>query len=251
MLILPNEKRCTMCSEVGRELVARRRARGTSGCGSSADTTARRALIYAAIARRTPRARLSSTRISVTGAAGEHGATARLDVARHRVRQFLAAALRDRLSVDVDRRDHDVERLPGAFLLGQDLRRERPVEHHGLDEIVLEIHLDPSARRQRELLQAPQPGLARLERTRHRRRRRGRREKRFQEAVLDQCEIIVHTPITLRVALRITRDACAGLVDRAIDHDARAAVAIGVARDVIGRRQVVEAVLLELAAGSP
>ena len=193
-------------------------------------------------ARRRPRARLSSTRISLTGATGEHGATVRLDVPRHRVRQLLAAALRDGLAVHVDRRNHDVERLPRAFLLGQDLRGERPVEHDGLDEVVLEVHLDPGARRERELLQAPQAGMTRLERTRHRRGRRGRREERLQEAVLDEREVVVDPPIALGVALRVPRDARAGLVDRAIDHDAGAAVAIRMSRDVIRRRQVAEAV---------
>ena len=84
----------------------------------------------------------------------------RLEIARHRVRQLLAAALGYCLAVDVDCRDHDVEGLAGAFLVGKNLRCQRPVEHHRLDEVVLEVHFDPRARRQRELLQTLQTRVA-------------------------------------------------------------------------------------------
>ena len=89
--------------------------------------------------------------------AGEYLAAMRLDIARHRVRQLLAAALGYCLAVDVDCRDHDVEGLAGAFLVGKNLRRQRPVEHHRLDEVVLEVHFDPRARRQRRTLDASNP----------------------------------------------------------------------------------------------
>ena len=60
-------------------------------------------------------------------------------IALHRCREHLAATLGNRLTVVVNTRDHDVETLRRAQLVGQCLRRCRPTEDERLHVRVFEI----------------------------------------------------------------------------------------------------------------
>lgn len=171
---------------------------------------------------------------------GHDPAAIALQEGRHRPGQLLASALGNRLPVVVNCRDHDVEGLPRSLLVGKNLRRQRPVQHHRLNEVVLEVGLHPGAGRHGELLQAPQAVHALLQGARQGARRRRGREEGLDETLADLFEVRTDRGIAARVGGRIRSNGLAGALHALVNHDSGAAVAVRVAGDVVVRLDVLQ-----------
>ena len=172
-------------------------------------------------------------------------APALLDVPRKRVGQRLGSAVRNRLAIHVHGRDHDVEGLAGTLLLGQDLRRKRPVEHHRPHEVVLEILLHPGAGGEREFAQPQHALRTAFESLREQARWRRGREERLDEAVADQAEIVVDLAVARSILGRVPGDRGHGLVNAAVDDKPRTALPVGVPGDRVCGPQIIEPVALK------
>ena len=77
----------------------------------------------------------------------------------------------------------------------------------------------------------------------HRGRWLGWGEEIFDDTIADHMEVRVDGMISICIFFRVLRDTLAGLVDALVDHDAWAAVSVGVASDVVFLVQVIEAEL--------
>ena len=111
---------------------------------------------------------------------------------------------------------------------------------------VLEILQSKCLRAQLIIAQPPQSLGIILEHLVHVARRRRRRKHSLDYTIADLAELLVNLLVTLGIFRRILRNRVAGFIDILVDNDALPFEPVGMARDVIIRPDVLEAVLFKL-----